>query len=92
MEKSVISHSADQQVHQYQIENEEAVTNAIVKAFENADINEFDDSSVLHDWTEPDALNSLFKYSDGNHQVLIRLWGHLVSITSETIIIYKSEK
>jgi hypothetical protein len=80
---------ADPRVAQYPISEAEAGSEAIVAAFEQLGARGIDEGSVLYDWIEPDALDQLFRHSQGNPHVDMELWGRPVRISRETVTIYE---
>jgi hypothetical protein len=79
----------DDRVARYPVSETEAVSEAIVAAFEQIGARGFEDGSVLYDWIEPDALDLLFRQSRGDPQVDLKLWGRPVRISRETVTIYE---
>lgn len=68
----------------------EEMTEAVVKAFEAANIDAFERRTQLIDWINPDVLESLEWNPDQPLYLSTRIWEHQVVMTPEEIRIYTS--
>ena len=89
MERELIEIDPKDHVYQYEIADGEHIDEALIEAFEQAEVDEFDESAVVLDWVEPEALDLLFRHTAGHPQVVVRLWDHPVLITRDTVTIHR---
>lgn len=83
---------ATERLAEYPVDDSEAVSEALVEAFDRAGVRDLEEQSVLYDWLEPDAIDLLFRHTNGDPEVLVELWNHPVLITRGAVTIYASEQ
>jgi hypothetical protein len=80
------------QLAEHPVDDSEPVSEALVDAFDSAGVRDLEEASVLYDWIEPDAIDLLFRHTNGDPEVVVELWGHPVHITRDAVTIYESEQ
>ncbi|MFW6153365.1 MAG: hypothetical protein ACOC42_03300 [Halobacteriota archaeon] len=71
----------------YSVGEEETVLEAVINAFQSANIEVAEESTRLHDWVNTDAVRS-FHWTDRPLYVSTRIWDKRVVITAENVRIY----
>lgn len=74
----------------YALSDTEEMCEAIVCAFQSADINVFEKPTELADWIDADAFDALQWSSKRPHLLSTRIWDHHVVLTGEAVCIYKT--
>jgi hypothetical protein len=72
----------------HSIGTEETVSEAIVEAFLEANVNVFARETVLKEWIDTDALEALDRRSHHPFYVSSPVWDHQVVITSDEVRVY----
>lgn len=72
----------------YAVDTDEKMTQAIVSAFQAADVDAFEESTRLVDWVDPDVLEKLRWCPDQPLYLYTHIWDHEVVVRSDEIRIY----
>lgn len=74
----------------YSISSDEQLTEAVVNAFQAANIDVYGQPTFLIDWMNPDVFESIQWTSGAPVYFSTRIWDHRVVITAEEVRIYAS--
>lgn len=72
----------------YSVDREEETCEAVVEAFQAANIDVFEKPTTIDDWLDADVFNDLTWPSDSPLLLRTQIWEHPVVITGEEVRIY----
>jgi hypothetical protein len=79
---------ADAAVVRYTMDAEERPTEALPVALEAAGLDPMEADTVLHDWIDGDAVDSLLRRSGADQRFSTVVWDRRVVIGSDEIVVY----